>query len=53
MTKPVKFARPPRFGYEWQGEKHLIMHYESGRGLVAPMPGLIRGLGKYYWGSTT
>lgn len=24
------------------------MHYESFRGLVALMPGLIRGVGKYY-----
>lgn len=24
------------------------MHYESGRGLVALMPELIRGVGKYY-----
>jgi Haem-NO-binding len=48
MTKSIKFARPPRFRYEWKGEKHLIMHYESGRGLVALMPGLIRGVGKYY-----
>ncbi|MGO9404414.1 MAG: heme NO-binding domain-containing protein [Terriglobales bacterium] len=48
MTKLVKFARPPRFRYEWKGEKHLIMHYESVRGLVALMPGLIRGVGKYY-----
>ncbi len=48
MTKSIKFARPPRFRYEWQGEQHLIMHYESGRGFVALMPGLIRGVGKYY-----
>jgi len=48
MTKPIKFARPPRFRYEWKGDKLLIMHYESFRGLVALMPGLIRGVGKYY-----
>jgi hypothetical protein len=48
MTKSMKAARPPRFRYGWQGEKHLIMHYESRRGLVALMPGLIRGVGKYF-----
>lgn len=48
MTKSIKFGRPPRFRYEWMEEKHLIMHYESNRGLVAFMPGLIRGVGKYY-----
>jgi hypothetical protein len=48
MTKSIKFARPPRFRYEWKGDKLLIMHYESPRGLVAMMPGLIRGVGKYY-----
>jgi hypothetical protein len=48
MTKSIKFACPPRFRYEWKGDKLLIMHYESFRGLVALMPGLIRGVGKYY-----
>jgi hypothetical protein len=48
MTKSMKSARPPRFRYEWKGEKHLVMNYESHRGLVALMPGLVRGLGKYY-----
>jgi hypothetical protein len=48
MTKSMKSARPPRFRYEWEGEKLLIMHYESNRGLVALMPGLIRGVGKHF-----
>jgi hypothetical protein len=48
VTRTMKLARPPRFHYEWRGDKHLIMRYESTRGLVALMPGLIRGLGKYY-----
>jgi len=48
MTKTLKLARPPRFRYEWRGDKHLIMHYESARGLIALMPGLVRGVGKYY-----
>lgn len=48
MTKSIKNAAPPRFTYEWQGDNHLVMHYNSSRGLVALMPGLIAGLGKYY-----
>ncbi len=48
MTKSIKSARPPRFRYEWRGEKHLIMQYESNRGLVQLMAGLVRGVGKYY-----
>lgn len=48
MTKSMKSARPPRFRYEWKGDKLLIMHYESHRRLVALLPALIRGLGKYY-----
>jgi hypothetical protein len=48
MTKSMKSAQPPRFRYEWKGDNDLVMHYDSNRGLVALMPGLIRGLGKYY-----
>ncbi len=48
MTKSMKSAQPPRFTYEWKGDKVLIMKYESKRGLVALMPGLVRWLGKYY-----
>ncbi len=47
MTKNAG-ASPPRFKYEWKSEKHLVMTYASPRGLVALMPGLIRGVGKYY-----
>jgi hypothetical protein len=48
QTKLMTSARPPHFRYEWRGEKHLIMHYESPRGLVALMGGLVRGVGKYF-----
>jgi hypothetical protein len=48
MTKSIKFAHPPRFTYEWKGDKCLVMHYRSSRGMVALMPGLIRGVGKYF-----
>jgi hypothetical protein len=47
MTKTAG-ASPPRFRYEWRGERHLVMHYDSPRGLVALMPGLIRGVGRYF-----
>jgi len=53
MTKNMASAKPPRFTYEWKGDKHLVMHYKSSRGLVALMPGLVRGLGKYYKDNTT
>jgi hypothetical protein len=48
VTKSIKFAHPPRFTYEWRGEKRLIMHYSSARGMVALMPGLVRGVGKHF-----
>ena len=48
MTRTIKNAHPPRFTYEWKGDKDLVMHYESSRGLVALMPGLIAGLGKHF-----
>lgn len=48
MTRSMKSANPPRFTCEWKGDKHLVMHYQSERGLVALMPVLVAGLGKYY-----
>jgi len=48
MTRSLKSARPPRFRYEWRGAKHLIMYYQSERGLAMLMPGLVRGVGRYY-----
>jgi hypothetical protein len=48
VTKSIKFAHPPRFTYEWKGDKRLIMHYNSRRGMVALMPGLVRGVGKHF-----
>ena len=47
MTRSLK-SRPPSFRYEWRGDRHLIMHYKSSRGLVVLMAGLVRGVGKYY-----
>jgi methyl-accepting chemotaxis protein len=53
MTRSIKNAKPPRFTYEWQDDKHLVMNYQSDRGLVELMPGLIAGLGKFYKDSPT
>jgi methyl-accepting chemotaxis protein len=47
-TKTMKSARPPSFRYEWRGDDLLIMHYSSQRGMITLMPGLIRGVGKYF-----
>jgi hypothetical protein len=48
ITNRMKGAKPPRFRYEWKGDNDLIMYYQSSRGLVALMPGLIAGLGKHF-----
>jgi len=48
MTRSSEGGSPPRFRYETISDKLLIMHYESNRGLVDLMPGLIRGVGKYF-----
>ncbi len=47
-TKNIPNARPPRFEYEWQDDKTLVMKYKSHRGLIDIMIGLIKGVGKYY-----
>jgi len=47
-TKSIPGANPPRFDYEWNDEKILIMKYKSQRGLIDFMVGLIKGVGKLY-----
>ena len=47
-TRSLPDAHPPRFGYDWQDDKTLIMTYQSHRGLIDIMIGLIKGVGKYY-----
>jgi len=47
-TGNIPDAHPPRFEYEWENEKTLIMKYKSQRGLIDFMVGLIRGVGKFY-----
>lgn len=41
-------AHPPRFTYNWRSDNELVMTYDSPRGLVALMPGLVRGVAKHY-----
>ena len=47
-TQQMKNTNPPRFGYEWEDERTLLMSYKSGRGLIDILVGLIKGVGKYY-----
>jgi len=48
ITKTMENAKPPKFGYENKDENTLIMHYNSHRGLIDIMIGLIKGVGKFY-----
>ncbi len=48
MTRTMPDAHPPRFEYEWQDDKTLIMIYKSHRGLIDFVVGLAKGVGKYY-----
>jgi len=48
LTKTTPNAHPPRFKYSWRDERTLIMHYESARGLVDLVVGLVKGVGKAY-----
>ncbi len=48
MTATMANASPPRFTYDDSSTDALVMTYASKRGLVALMPGLVRGVGRYY-----
>lgn len=48
VTRTIKDAHPPKFEYDTSDPNKLVMHYTSPRNLVALMPGLIRGVAKYY-----
>ena len=47
-TMDIPNAHPPRFTYQWEDDNTLIMTYESERGLIAFLIGLIKGVGRYY-----
>ena len=48
MTRSLQNARPPRFEYEWEDDKTLVMCYKSHRGLLDFVVGLVKGVGKRY-----
>lgn len=47
-TVTMRNAHPPRFEYNWENEKTLVMVYNSERGLIDILVGLIKGVGKYF-----
>jgi hypothetical protein len=48
VTQKIPNAHPPRFAYNWENDKTLVMTYKSDRGLIDFLVGLIKGVGKYY-----
>ena len=48
VTRNIRDAHPPRFGYEWKDERTLMIEYQSKRGLIDLLIGLIKGVGRYY-----
>jgi hypothetical protein len=48
MTRSIQNAHPPRFEYEWENDKTLVMHYKSHRGLLDFVVGLVKGVGRRY-----
>jgi len=48
VTKNIANARPPKFTYEWEDEKTLLMTYNSKRNLIDIFLGLAKGVAKYY-----
>lgn len=48
VTNSIKNAKPPRFRYEQKDDGSLVMHYQSHRGMIDFLIGLIKGVGIYY-----
>lgn len=48
VTNSIQNAKPPRFRYENDKDGSLIMHYQSHRGMIDFLVGLIKGVGIYY-----
>ncbi|MCK0153718.1 heme NO-binding domain-containing protein [Alcanivorax sp. S6407] len=48
MTATIKNARPPRFDYQWQDDRTLIVTYKSFRGMIDIYRGLVLGVGKLF-----
>jgi hypothetical protein len=47
-TINIPNAQPPRFKYEWLDDKTMLMKYDSKRGLVDILVGLVKGVGKHF-----
>ena len=47
-TATIPDARPPRFAYDWTDPNTLVMTYESQRGLIDILVGLIKGVGRRF-----
>jgi len=48
VARTLKDAKPPRFEYEWEDDRTLIIHYISHRNLVDFVVGLVKGVGRYF-----
>lgn len=48
VTKTVPNAKPPRFTYNFTDDNTLVMTYESTRGLIVVLMGLVKGLARYF-----
>lgn len=48
ITQNMANAHPPRFDYEWDDDKTLVMTYKSRRNLIDFLVGLLKGIGNHY-----
>ncbi|MCP4756930.1 MAG: hypothetical protein GY866_39205 [Proteobacteria bacterium] len=48
VTASIPDAQPPRFDYEWKNDNTLLMKYNSKRGLIDFLVGLVKGVGIYF-----
>ena len=48
ITSRVPNATPPHFAFEASDPKKLVIVSESKRGLIALLPGLVKGVAAYY-----
>lgn len=48
VTKTVPNAKPPRFTYKFTDDKTLVMTYDSSRGLIVVLMGLVKGLARHF-----
>lgn len=48
VTQTVPNAKPPRFTYDFPDDKTIVMKYNSSRGLILVLKGLVKGLGRYF-----